>query len=129
MRNQIRMAEPADRQSLDLVGQLERRLGRAQVPVFELRYAISTSEEGVAITQQAVTTGYNVLGSVDFTVVDLRSGRTVSQGTVSNFATYSSTSNTVATRAAEEDARKRLMVMLADDITARLIATSGTWAI
>lgn len=128
LRNRIRVAEPDDRNGFDFVAQMERRLGRADVPVYELRYAISTNEERLAVTRQEITTGYNLLGRVDFTVVDLRTGRLATQGTINNFATYSATANTVATRAAEDDARLRLMVMLADDITTRLIATAGRWA-
>ena len=61
-------------------------------------------------------------------MVDLRTKQIATQGTVRNFATYSASANTVATRASEDDAQKRLMVILADDLTTRLIASAGSWA-
>ena len=51
----------------------------------------------------------------------------VTGGQVKSFTSYSATGSTVAGLAAQEDAARRLMRILADQITARLLATSGTW--
>ena len=126
LRNRVRLQDPNTRDGFVLVEELERRLGTPQVVVYQLRYSIRTSRERLAVTRQEVTTGFNILGTIDFTLSDLRSGRQVVQASVSSFTTYSSTSNNVATRAAEQDARKRLMVILADDMVERLIASAGS---
>ena len=126
LRNQVKFQDPTTRESFELVEQLERRLGPTQTATYQLRYKIRTSRERLAVTRQEITTGYNLLGTVDYTLTDLRNGKLVTQGKVSNFTTYSAISNNVATRAAQQDARKRLMVILADDIVTRLIATAGS---
>ena len=128
LQGQIRIQDPTDEASYALVEQLDRRLSGAGTPVYELRYAITTRRESLSVTEDEITTSYNVFGSVDFQVVDLRTKQIATQGTVRNFATYSASANTVATRASEDDAQKRLMVILADDLTTRLIASAGSWA-
>ena len=124
----IRIQDPTDEAAFELVEQLERRLPGSGTPTHELRYTISTNRRRLAVTEEEITTGYNLNGRVDFQIVDLRDQSIATQGSVSNFSTYSATANTVAARASERDARRRLMVILADYLTARLIATSGTWA-
>ena len=51
----------------------------------------------------------------------------VTGGRVESFTSWSATGSTVAGLTAEEDARLRLMRILADQIVARLLATSGDW--
>ena len=61
-------------------------------------------------------------------LADLATGARLTGGRVDNFTSYSATGSTVASLAAEEDASLRLMRILADQIVARLLATSGQWA-
>ena len=82
---------------------------------------------GVAITPDNAITRYNLNGSVDWTLTDRATATRVTGGRVENFTSWSATGSTVAGLAAEEDARLRLMRILADDIVARLLATSGDW--
>ncbi|MBL3565900.1 hypothetical protein JMM59_12930, partial [Rhodovulum sulfidophilum] len=56
------------------------------------------------------------------------SGSVVQSGEVDSFTAYSATGSTVATRTAERDAYRRLMVILADEMVTRLLAGSGAWA-
>ena len=49
-------------------------------------------------------------------------------GTVSNFTSYSATGSTVAGLAARQDAARRLMVVLADQVVARMLAASVRFA-
>ena len=55
------------------------------------------------------------------------SDRVLTQGKVENFTGYSVTSLIVSIQSVTRDANERLMVILADQITARLIATAPDW--
>ena len=61
------------------------------------------------------------------TGTDRTTATRVTGGRVESFTSWSATGSTVAGLTAEEDARLRLMRILADDIVARLLATSGDW--
>lgn len=121
------MDEPKDKNAFDLTKHLEDRLGDASNPRFGLSYVILTEVDALAITQAQETTRYNVLGEVVFSLRDLSDQKVLTQGTVRNFTSFGATSNTVSTRAARDDAFERLMVILGDDITERLILNSGSF--
>lgn len=125
LRGQVLAAEPSDRLGFLLVSRLEERLTRPQNPLYRLEYDINTSRRTLAITSQEEIDSYNLTGRITYRLVDLSTGRTATTGTVNSFTTYSATSNTVATLTAEQDARERLMVILADQIVTRLIADTG----
>jgi len=91
-----------------------------------LALTVDTSEEGLAIDSEDNTTRYNLVGKVDFALRNLSSGQIEVSGNVENFTGYSATGSTVATLAAERDAQKRLMVMLADQLVTRLYAADLT---
>jgi len=128
LHNSILAAEPSDKPAFDLVERLEERLGPPQAPRFGLDYTIKTNPVGVAITSYNAVTRYNLNGTVDWTLSDFATGVRLTGGRVDNFTSYSATGSTVASLAAEEDATLRLMRILADQIVARLLATSGQWA-
>ncbi|MFN0113183.1 MAG: LPS assembly lipoprotein LptE [Paracoccaceae bacterium] len=123
----VRLAEPADKLGFDLVERLEQRLGRQATPRFALAYDIATDPVGVGITTTGAITRYNLVGSVAYTLTDLGTGAVLSSGTVDSFTSYSATGSTVAGLEAEDDARTRLMRLLADQIVARLVASSADW--
>jgi LPS-assembly lipoprotein len=118
----VRAEDPKDQLDYDLVGRIEERLGRPQVAVYDLRYAISTATEGVAITGEGAITRYNLTGAADWTLE--RDGVRVAGGRVDSFTSYSATGSTVAGLTAKEDAARRLMVILADQIVARLMVAA-----
>ena len=64
---------------------------------------------------------------MDYQVIERASGKELTRGQVRNFAAFSAIGTTIATRASEDDAERRLMVMMADQIVTRLMATSKTW--
>ena len=117
---------PNDAYSYTLVREIETRLGRAVSPRYALALTVDTSEEGLAIDSEDNTTRYNLVGKVDFALRNLSSGQIEVSGNVENFTGYSATGSTVATLAAERDAQKRLMVMLADQLVTRLYAADLT---
>lgn len=107
-----------------LVRNLEQRLGRGAAATHKLELTLQTSEEGQAITADNDITRYSVIGTAAFSLVRLSDGVIASSGTVRNFTGYSATGSTVETLAGERDAHERLMVILADQITAQILATA-----
>ncbi|WP_095588721.1 LPS assembly lipoprotein LptE [Actibacterium ureilyticum] len=128
LRGQVTAAEPANRLDFLLVSRLEERLGRTATPRYRLGYQITTSRRALAITSRQEITRYNLSGEITYTLRDVTTGRLAASGTVESFASYSATSNTVATLTAERDAQDRLMTILADQIVTRLIAETGRTA-
>ena len=122
----IWVKDPTDKNAFDLVERLEERLGRPESIRYDLAYTITTEAVGVGITTENQITRYNLKGVVDYTLTDRASGARVAGGRVQSFTAYSATGSTVAGLAAEEDAAFRLMRILADQITARLIAASAS---
>lgn len=125
LQNQILFDEPGTRDGYVLVRHLENRLGRAQAARFGLSVSLTTSEEGLAYTQDAQITRYDLVGKAVYALRDLGTGKVLTSGTVDSFTGYSTTGSTVATLAAEKDARERLMTILADQITTRLLASAS----
>ncbi len=135
----VEVDPPENRNEFDLVRQLERRLGRSSGPRYRLSYQLDTRKDGVGVTPRQELIRYNLIGQLRYALHDLRSGEIVTSGRVESFTGYSvgavdtfavppSTNATIATLAAERDAYARLMVILADLVVSRLIATSADWA-
>lgn len=117
----VRMQTPASQADFDFVARLEERLGRSEAGIYELRFDIATEEDGVGITAEGATTRYVLFGSVDWTLVKADGGEVLGSGTVRNFVGWSATGSTVAGLAAEEDAQRRLMRLLADQVVAAVM--------
>jgi LPS-assembly lipoprotein len=122
----VRAQDPTDKNGFDLVERLEERLGRPEAHRYDLAYTITTEAVGVGITTENEITRYNLKGVIEYTLSDRATGARLAGGRVQSFTAYSATGSTVAGLAAEEDAAYRLMRILADQITARLIAISPT---
>ena len=125
---QVKVAEPHNRNGFDLVQQLELRLGLSHDPKYALSYTIRTDREDLGIAPTQEITRYNIVGKVDFVLTDIASGTVVTSGKVENFVGYSATGTTLSTQTAERDAGSRLMLILADQMVARLLATTPDWA-
>ena len=124
LQNQILVDEPKDRNAYLLTQRIEERLGRGGDARFGLKIDIAVRETGIAINPQGDTDRYDVLGVAKYVLRDVKTGNEVVKGTVNSFSSYSATGTAAATLAAERDARERLMVILADQIVTRLIATA-----
>ncbi len=126
--DQIRIADPADKNSFDLVERLEERLGRTSTGRFDLTYTITTVTSGVGIAPDNSTTRYQLSGTIDWSLTERATATRITGGKVTSFTSYSATASTVAALSGEENAALRLMHILADQIVTQLVATSGTWA-
>lgn len=122
LQGRVALQDPSERDEFDLVARFEDRLGRPSAPIYDLSYSLRTEEEELGISAQQEITRYNVLGYLDFVLRDRRTGLIVAQGSTSNFTGYSATGNTITTITAQRDAYARLMVILADQTTTRLLA-------
>ena len=103
-----------------LRARLEDRLGRAATPEAILAVEVEVSREAAAVTPEGSITRYDLAGRASWRLAR-GDGTPLAEGEVSAFTGSSATGTTVATRAAEEDARARLMTLLADAIVARLL--------
>lgn len=122
LQNRVLVDDPENRFDYILTRELETRLGRARSPSYGLALTTIVTEEGLNIDTTGNIKRYDLIGAVDYVLRDLSDGRAVVTGRVENFTGYSTTGTTVATLAAEQDAQKRLMVILADQIVTRLYA-------
>ncbi len=121
LRGQVTVQDPNTRESFLLVQELENRLGRGSGK-YGLAFDLTVTEEGLGITRTGDITRFNVVGDVNYALFDFATETVIFSGTTNSFTGYSATGDTVETLAAERDARERLMVILADQITTELFA-------
>lgn len=122
LQNSVEVIEPGNVDAYLMTRRLEERLGRATVPSYRLTLNVTTRRDSLAVNAQNNINRFNLVGTATYSLVDQATGQVVTSGTVDNFAGSSASGTTVATLAAERDARQRLMVMLADQIVVRLIS-------
>ncbi len=127
LRGSVAVDPPNNQLNFDLVEQLELRLGEPVSPEFGLNVQISVTEQRLGITTGEESTRISILGNAGFTMRNIANGAVVTSGNVQNFTSYTTTGTPFATLAAQQDAYKRLTVILADDIVSRLLVTSESW--
>ena len=103
--NRTRIADPNTRESYVLVRELEQRLGRADTPAYDLVLRLNIVESPLAITSNNVTARFNVLGRLEYELIEIATGRKLGQSWLESFTAYSTTGTTVATRAARTERR------------------------
>lgn len=116
------------RQFFEMRERIVERFGFASDPQYKLIFTYKVNSTGLAVSSSAEITRYNLDGVSDFTLTDIATGKAVLSGTVKSSTAYSATSATYPTRAAEQDARSRIAVTLADQIVTRVSATASQWA-
>lgn len=117
---------PQTRDDFAFVRRISERLNPPDAPRYRLAYKISTDRLGQAITPEGSTTRYSLTGRVEYRLHDAGTDAVLLAGNVASFTSWSASGTVVATSAAEEDAHRRLMRMLADQIITRLLAQAGT---
>ena len=106
------------------MNRLQDRLGAPDAADRTFDAGIRIEEEPAGFLRDGTITRYNVVGRVDWRLSRIADGAEVAGGSEQSFTSYAATSTTVATIAAQRDARERLMVTLADRIVADIL--SGT---
>ncbi len=125
LRGRISVDEPRDANGFALGRQLEHRLGLPADVRYGLSVALDLRENGVALTTDNRTTRIEVIGEATYALRSLETSEVLLSGKVNNFTGYSTTGSTVAQLSAQRDARERLMIILADQITTALIARAS----
>ena len=122
LRGRIDVAAPSDEEGFALAKRLEDRLGLPRGADMALLADIRITEESVGFLPDGEISRVNVIGRVDWRLTRIGDGSGVASGSERSFTSYSATSTTVATSFAQRDARRRLMVILADRIVTDLLA-------
>lgn len=117
---------PKSRDDFALVRRLSERLNPVATARYRLAYSIATDMLGQAITPSGATTRYSLTGTVSYTLHDIGTDAVLLTGKVSSFTSWSATGSVVASSVAEDDAHRRLMRMLADQLITRLLAQAST---
>jgi LPS-assembly lipoprotein len=128
LRNRVAVQAPTTKSDFDFVARLESRLGRGDAPTYDLGYALSAARQSGGITSENETTRYTLRGTATWTLTDRATNTRVAGGEVAAFTSWSATGTTVAGLSAEDDAARRLSVMLADQVMIRLLAAAPTLA-
>lgn len=125
LRGQVQITAPETVEGYRLLQALRDRLGDSTSPAYALQVTLEIGEVAAATTAQGSTTRYTLPGRATYALATL-DGTSLAQGTVDSFTSYSATGTTVATSAAQTDARARLATILADQIVTRLSVTPLT---
>ena len=125
-RGQIAVEEIGGPMGFEMRRRLTERLGPGGDGPYRLSADINTTSEGLAVTQTAEITRYNLTGTARY-VLRNGAGVPVLTGDVRAFSAYSATDEPYATRVAERDARIRLATSLADQIATRISASADGW--
>ena len=125
LHGKVAVAAPETVDGYLLVQNLEERLGRPSQPNYALSLSLATASQGQAVTASNETTRYTLVGQARYELKEIGTNRVAASGMVENFTGYSATGSTVETLAAERDARERLMVILADQLTAQLYSNAN----
>jgi len=121
LRNAVQVDAPSNRTTFDMVRAIEDRLGRAENARYGLAIAQTEVVNSLAIEGSSAVTRFNIVATANFTLTDRTTGTVASSGSVRTFTSFSATGSTVATAAAQKDARRRLAAGLADLIVTQLL--------
>ena len=110
---------PKNRVEFELVRNLEKQFRKNSLSKYELNYTLTIEEEKVVVSASQTLERYNLFGSLKYSLTD-RDGSLALTNTVKSFASYSATGTPLATERAKRDAQDRLMVILAEQVLARI---------
>lgn len=128
LRGAIRAAEPDSDIAFAFVRRFEERLGRADAPRYDLAYALATEEVALAITGSNDITRYDIEGRLDWTLTPAGGGKPTLRARETAFTAYSASGSTISTLESQRDAQRRLAIILADKVAARLLAEAAILA-
>ena len=134
---QIAIDPPRDETGFIFVQQLEDRLGRGTVGPYRLAANLNVVEERQGITPANESVRVHVVGTLDYRLLESGTNALLREGSITTFTAYSDpvftrsrvtiAGNPVTVRTARRDAITRLMTILADRLTAELLATASDW--
>lgn len=124
LRGRVAVEAPDTPEGFRLRARLEDRLGRADRSEATLTVALAIEEVEAAAEPDGTVTRLNLEGRAPWRLVDA-SGAVLAEGEARGFAGASMTGPLVGARTARQDARERLVVILADEILARLLLSEA----
>ena len=128
LRGRIAYRAPNTPEGFRLRARLEDRLGRTERGDYLLVVQMEVEEVAVVISSSQNINRFNLPGTATWQMTEDSSDRVIASGTAETFTSYSAFGTTVATQEAQDDARDRLAIALADLIVTDLIvaATGAT---
>ncbi|MEM9435876.1 MAG: LPS assembly lipoprotein LptE [Pseudomonadota bacterium] len=123
IRGNVLVGSPSSANAFILVRELELRLGEPSEPGYTLAVDVDLDEVGSVINRSSEVERFTIAGRARFTLATIE-GVAVTQGETRSSTSYSASDTPISTRAAREDAQERLMIILADQILARISSTA-----
>ena len=124
LRGRIAYRAPNTPEGFRLRTRLEDRLGRVEQGDYLLTVQLEIDEVAVVISSAQDINRFNLPGKAIWTLTEPGTDQPLASGVAETFTAYSAFGTTVATRAAQDDARDRLAIALADLIVTDLIAAT-----
>lgn len=124
LRGRVAYRAPATPEGFRLRARLEDRLGRTERGDYLLSVRLDIDEDAVVISSASDINRFNLPGKATWTLTEPGNDTSLAQGTAQTFTAYSAFGTTVATREAQDDARDRLAIALADLVVTDLIAAT-----
>ncbi|MCW1950016.1 MAG: hypothetical protein KIH44_001425 [Octadecabacter sp.] len=125
LRGRIAYRAPNTPEGFRLRARLEDRLGRVEQGDYLLTVQLSISEAAVVISSAQDINRFNLPGKATWELTEPGNDTPLASGTAKTFTAYSAFGTTVATREAQDDARERLAIALADLIVTDIIVASA----
>lgn len=107
-----------------LRARLEDRLGRVEQGDYLLTVQLDIEDVVVIISSAQDINRFNLPGTASWTLTEAGSDQVLASGVAETFTAYSAFGTTVATQEAQDDARDRLAIALADMIVTDIIAAT-----
>jgi len=121
LRGRIAYLAPNTPEGFRLRTRLEDRLGRVERGDYLLTIELSINEEALVVNSSQDINRFNIPGTATWTLTEPGNDTPLASGTAETFTAYSAFGTTVATQDAQDDARDRLAIALADLIVTDLI--------
>ena len=125
LRGRIAYRAPDTPEGFRLRARLEDRLGRVERGDYLLTVQLDIEEEAVVISSAQDINRFNLPGTATWTLTEDGSDRPLASGVAETFTAYSAFGTTVATQEAQDDARDRLAIALADLIVTDIIIATA----
>ncbi|SMX41970.1 hypothetical protein [Octadecabacter ascidiaceicola] len=125
LRGRIAYRAPDTPEGFRLRTRLEDRLGRVEQGDYLLTVQLEIGEEAVVISSAQDINRFNLPGKATWELTEQGNDTPLASGIAVTFTAYSAFGTTVATREAQDDARDRLAIALADLIVTDIIVASA----
>lgn len=125
LRGRIAYRAPNTPEGFRLRTRLEDRLGRVEQGDYLLTVDLEIEEVAVVISSAQDINRFNLPGKATWTLTEPGVDQPLASGVAETFTAYSAFGTTVATQEAQDDARDRLAIALADLIVTDIIIASA----